>query len=129
MLFTGASIALILVYSFLLSVLFQIALHSLVQNRRGVGSALLHAWRIAKNDPLATTRAIMIDSVLYLTVLSFHVLYFMVFQLNTDDMGWPIRLPAIAVEAFAGCTRCAYWARAYRALGGLSTASEEAPTM
>jgi hypothetical protein len=128
-LFTGASIALVLVYSFLLSVLFQIALHSLVQNRRGVGSALLHAWRIAKNDPLATTRAILIDSVLYLTVLSFHLLYYMVFQLNASGMGWPILIPAIVVEAFAGCTRCAYWARAYRALGGLSTTAEEAPTM
>jgi len=127
-LFSGASIALILVYSFLLSILFQLALHSLVQNRRGVGSALLHAWRIAKNDPLATVRATLIDSVLYFTVVALLVTYFVVVNLN-ERTSLVLILPAALLESFAGCTRCAYWARAYRALGGLSTAEEEAPTI
>jgi hypothetical protein len=34
---------------------------------------------------------------------------------------YAVAILAALLDAFAGCTRCAYWARAYRALGGLST--------
>jgi hypothetical protein len=54
----GAMIIPILVvlmgYALALSVLNQLALHSLAHNRRGVYSALLHGWRIMRNDPWAT---------------------------------------------------------------------------
>lgn len=123
-LLAGTVVALMLVYSFTLSILFQIALHSLVRNRRGVGSALLHAWRIAKNDPMATARATTVDAVLYLTVLAVHVGSF------AASAALAVFAPAafvldVGVEAFAGCVRCAYWARAYEALGGLATVSDE----
>ncbi len=29
----------------------------------------------------------------------------------------------LALEAFAGCTRCVFWADSYRALGGIATIS------
>jgi hypothetical protein len=65
----GLSLGLVGIYGFVLSVLFQLALHSLAQNRRGVGSALLHAWRILRADPFAAGRATIVDAVLYVTVL------------------------------------------------------------
>ncbi|MCP4035953.1 MAG: hypothetical protein GY733_03380 [bacterium] len=117
----GVAAALMLIYGFLLSILFQIALHSLVQNRRGVASALLHAWRIAKNDPLATARATIVDLVLYITtiVIPFGIATLLVALLGLADS--LVLLPLMVLDGFAGCTRCAYWGRAYRALGGLST--------
>ena len=120
---SGVMVALLLVYSFLLSILFQLALHSLVQNRRGVGSALLHAWRIAKNEPMATVRATAADAVLYFTVLLIEVGLFL-------SLGWLqatawLLVPCVlGLIGFAGCTRCAFWASAYQSLGGLSTVDD-----
>lgn len=122
--FSGLLVLTMLVYGFLLSILFQIALHSLVQNRRGVGSALLHAWRIAKNDPMATWRAALVDAVLYFTILSLHaVLALLLFgtQVTAAILGLVV-LPLL--YGYAGCARCAFWARAYQSLGGLSTVTD-----
>ncbi len=117
---SGILVGLLLVYSFLLSILFQLALHSLVQNRRGVGSALLHSWRIAKSDPMATLRAALADAVLYFTVLVIEVALSLVLLLLPlpEVVLW---LPFFALVGFAGCARCAFWARAYQTLGGMST--------
>ncbi len=129
----GLVIALIAVYGFVLTVLFQLALHSLVQNRRGVGSALLHAWRIVRNDPTATGRATVVDLVLYLVVNAFqwgligvtalaaHLVELAGMQTATYLVALPGIVLVLALEAFTGCTRCAFWAQAYRSLGGLST--------
>jgi len=122
---TGLMVALTLFYGFLLSIVFQLALHSMVQNRRGVGSALLHAWRVARNDPLATVRATLVDAMLYgATVAVYFATYMVVVviaHLRAEAL-WALVVPFLfVVDALAGCTRCAYWARAYRALGGIST--------
>jgi hypothetical protein len=129
----GLTIGLIAVYGFVLAVLFQLALHSLVQNRRGVGSALLHAWRIARNDPQAAGRAAAVDGLLYLVVLAFQAGLLLLTTLATNLVelagmkgavllvGLPGVLLVLVLEAFAGCTRCAYWAQTYRSLGGIST--------
>lgn len=115
----GPLIALLLVYMMALAVLLQLALHSLVHNRRGVGSALIHAWRIARNDPWATARTIVVDLVLTLSVLAlWKLVYGAVGGMpGASVVNWFIQLPLIG---FAGVTRAGYWARAYRALGGLS---------
>ncbi|MFT5155218.1 MAG: hypothetical protein ACI841_005229, partial [Planctomycetota bacterium] len=101
---TGVCIALVIFYGFVLTVLFQIALHSLVQNRRGVGSALLHAWRIAKNDPMATVRATMVDAFLFAGVAVGLGLYLFLLGLVAPIIPPPVRglliLPAILVEAW-----------------------------
>lgn len=120
----GAMIVPILVvlmgYALALSVLNQLALHSLAHNRRGVYSALLHGWRIMRNDPWATARAVMVDLVLFLTIM-------MAWNMFTEFSGLlghaGLVLATIAkvlLTSFAGVARAGYWARAYRALGGLS---------
>ena len=112
------------VYGFLLTVLFQLALHSLAQNRRGVGSALLHSWRIARNDPFATARATMVDLVVYLTIWVMVAPFELwVVKSQVPDV---VRMVLIAaLIGFGGCVRCAFWARAYQILGGPSTWSDE----
>lgn len=109
-------LAFLVVYGVLLSVLHQLALHSLVHNRRGVASALLHAWRIARASPRDTFRAAVGDAVLSLSVyLASALLAGILGALPLVDT-----LPQLAVLGIAGVARAGYWARAYRALGGLS---------
>jgi hypothetical protein len=102
-------------YVLAVSVLCQLALHSLAHNRRGVGSALLHGWRIMRHDPWATARAVLVDLVLTLTVL---VLWWVLSTIVQVD--WLGIVLFVLLTGFAGVARAGYWARAYRALGGLS---------
>jgi len=107
----GPFIAVWLIYGLMLSVVYQLALHSLAQNDRGVTSAVVHAWRIVRNDPWATARSVLVDLVLY--VFQFAA----ALMLAATCVGIPLVVPLVG---FVGVTRAAYWARAYRALGGLS---------
>jgi hypothetical protein len=102
-------------YALAVVVLSQLALHSLAQNRRGVGSALLHGWRIMRHDVWATARAVLVDFVLSVSVL---ILWSLVSELFGDETLSDIVL--VLLLGFAGVTSAGYWARAYRALGGLS---------
>lgn len=123
---SGVLLALLLVYSFLLSVLFQIALHSLVANKRGVGSAVLHAWRIAKNDPMGAARAAAADAVLTVTIIGL--------QIGLMSIAALLHLPAtllwislLGLLGLAGVVRCGFWAQVYRTLGGISTLDPDVP--
>jgi hypothetical protein len=107
----GPFIAVLAVYVFLLSVLYQLALQSLAQNRRGVASAVHHAWRIARHDPWSTFRAVVVDVLLYVTTTLIAI------ALTVTLVGAPL---AVGMLGFAGTTRACYWARTYRVLGGLS---------
>ncbi|MDA1265980.1 MAG: hypothetical protein O2816_12940 [Planctomycetota bacterium] len=123
---SGVLLGLLVLYSFLLSILFQIALHSLAANQRGVGSALLHAWRIARNDPMAAARAAMADAVLTFTVLAIQIGVAVVEALVRvpEAIQW---LPLVALLGFLGLARCFFWGRVYRTLGGLSTLDPDVP--
>jgi hypothetical protein len=119
----GAVLAPVLIFTLLytlsLSVLYQLALHSLAHNRRGVGSALLHAWRIMRHDVWATARSILVD------VLLFVVVYGMWRFVDGLIGGLPggeyvMAFLALMMIGFLGVARAGYWARVYRALGGLS---------
>lgn len=107
----GPFIAVLAIYALLLSVLYQLALQSLAQNRRGVASAVHHAWRIARHDPWATFRAVVVDFLLYVTTTMMAIVLF------ATVIGAPFGLGMLG---FAGTTRACYWARTYRVLGGLS---------
>ena len=97
------------IYAAVVSVLFQLALHSLAQNRRGVVSALQHAWKLTQNDSWATLRAALVDCGLsaVLAILSF-------------SPSGSVVLAGVVLGAIAGVARALYWGRVYRALGGLT---------
>jgi hypothetical protein len=114
-------IVLVLVgYAIVLSVLNQFALHSLAHNRRGVYSALLHGWRIMRNDGWATARAVLVDLILLMTVaLGWAALSGFGRVLGKPWLDLAV-IVNLVLTGFAGVTRAGYWARAYRALGGLA---------
>jgi hypothetical protein len=114
------ALLLVLAYAAVLMVLNQLALHSLAHNRRGVASALTHAWRLVRGSPLGALRATLVDLVLFLSVvvasgIFAHTLF------GETPIGTFI---ALALSGFAGVTRAGFWARTYRALGGLSSADK-----
>ena len=107
---------LLLAYAVVLMVLNQLALHSLAHNRRGVASALTHAWRLVRASPLGALRATLVDFVLFLSVL-------LVGTVLAGFLGGGLGgLIALALLGFAGVARAGYWARTYRALGGMGHA-------
>jgi len=107
---------LILAYAAVLMVLNQLALHSLAHNQRGAASALTHAWRLVRADPMGALRASIVDFVLFLTVIVVGRVAGVALPAVLQD------LLALALYGFVGVARAGYWARAYRALGGLSPA-------
>jgi len=108
-------------YMLALSVLGQLGLQSLVENRRGVSSALLHAWRIMRHDPAATARAVVAE--LVLLVVAFAAVRAFSGIWGELPLNRPLTISfEVALMGFAGVVRAGYWARTYRALGGLTPA-------
>jgi len=121
----GPFILLFGLYMLALSVLGQLALQSLAENRRGVSSALLHAWRIMRHDPWATARAVVAEVLLLVLTVGFvRFVGGIVGGLpGGEHITWGLQF---ALMGFAGVVRAGYWARTYRALGGL-TPSDNVP--
>lgn len=114
-------LALLFAYAVVLLVINQLALHSMAHNRRGVSSALTHAWRLVRASPRSALRATGVDCVLAAFVLGLALaLNHLLLLLNAPE--WAGVLTLFPLYAFAGVTRAGYWARVYRALGGMSSA-------
>jgi hypothetical protein len=114
------ALLLVLAYAAVLMVLNQLALHSLAHNRRGVASALTHAWRLVRASPLGALRATLVDFVLFLSVVVATGIFG-----RTLFHGTALEtIIFLALSGFAGVTRAGFWARTYRALGGLSSADK-----
>ncbi|MDZ4774627.1 MAG: hypothetical protein SGI72_15985 [Planctomycetota bacterium] len=111
----GPLVLLFVSYALSMAVLTQLALHSLAHNRRGIGSALLHGWRIMRHDVPATSRAVIVD-----VLLTFAILLATTMIGSVIPFDWLDTVLGFVLSGFAGVARAAYWARAYRALGGLS---------
>tara|TARA_R110002126_G_scaffold1490_5_gene8745 strand:+ start:9033 stop:10064 length:1032 start_codon:yes stop_codon:yes gene_type:complete len=135
-LLSGCAVLMAMMYGLMLAVVFQLSLHSVVHNRRGVPSALLHAWRLVRNDPGATARSVVTDLVLVCTSFVVQLAmgslaYLMVrsvFGEGFDWLVWPILLVGvIIIESFIGTTRAGFWARAYFGLGGVTTRADAFP--
>ncbi len=112
---------LILAYASVLMVLNQLALHSLAHNRRGVASALTHAWRLVRASPMDALRATLVDFALFLSIVAVNLVLSNVLLAPRAFAGLAA-LIALLLYGFAGVTRAGFWARTYRALGGLSSA-------
>ena len=104
-------------YAAALEVLFQLALHSLAGNRRGVASALVHGWRLMRNDARGALRAATADLLLLGGVGALGAGLAALLELAGAGA---LSLPLLAVLAgWAGLARAGFWARAYRGLGGV----------
>jgi hypothetical protein len=125
--FALPALAILLIYNLLLSLLLQLALHSLVHNRRGVASALQHAWSILRQDPWAAGRALTGEILIAVISLLVGGAVNLVSALLSSTLGPFAALAVLALwiallcfGGVVGVMRACYWATAYRALGGLS---------
>jgi hypothetical protein len=111
------AVCLVLGYAAVLLALHMLALQSLAQNRRGVSSALTHAWRLVRAEPWGAVRACLVD--LSLQVLLLAAIAAAGAGLRITLIAAPLAgLVQVALLAVAGVTRAAFWSRVYRALGG-----------
>jgi hypothetical protein len=111
------AVCLVLGYASVLLALHMLALQSLAQNRRGVSSALTHAWRLVRAEPWGAVRACLVD--LSLQVLLLAAIAAAGAALRVTLIAAPLAgLAQVALFAVAGVTRAAFWSRVYRALGG-----------
>lgn len=140
----GGLIVLLMAYSFLLSILFQLSLQSLVRNQRGVGSAIQHAWRLVKAGPRRVLRATAVDMALLFTTLLVHLALIyalpgsspslaglsapepnpVILQEPSSWIGIPFTLALAILYGVMGCARSGFWTRAYFTLGGISTVEQ-----
>lgn len=109
---SGPSTIVVACYALVVSVLLQLSLHSLALNRRGVASALVHAWRLVRQEPWAAARAVLVDGVLSAVVAT-------IAMLLGAFGAWVAAIGGLLLAGFLGVTRACFWSRAYRALGGL----------
>jgi len=109
--------AVMLLYAAVLQIINQLALHSLACNRRGASSAMIHAWRLVRNEPWSVVRAGVVDLVLTVVTIA---IYAAATAVSVVMCIFAPLLPfiLISIRGFVGTTRAAYWARVYRALGG-----------
>ncbi len=114
-------LAFLSIYAVLLSILQLLALQSLASNKRGVASALTHAWRLAKHDPWSTGRTVAVGLMLDLAISVLSVGLSLLGDILPVGETLVVGLATMALLGFAGVTRAGYWARAYQALGGWST--------
>jgi len=99
----------------MVEVLTHLALMSNVHNRRGVVSALQHAWRLMRVNSAAATRAGLGHFALLAGVV---LAQLVVGQVLGISSGLLATLAIIAIAGAGGIARISYWERVYDDLGG-----------
>jgi hypothetical protein len=97
----------LVVYGTALEVLTQLALHSLAHNRRGVASAIQHAWRLVRVDPWASLRTTVVDLAVQLLLLT----ALAVLEGAACCMEPLVWLLYVLLLGFLGVARAPVWAR------------------
>lgn len=111
---------LLILYFVVLAALHQLALHSLVQNRRGMTSAIQHAWRLFRVEASLSLAYLLIEVV---TILIFAVAAFVISLCSIVICCLVPLLPLclLALTGLQGVLRAAFWARAYGDMGGATS--------
>lgn len=110
----------LILYFIVLAALHQLALHSLVQNRRGMTSALQHAWRLFRVEAPISISYLLVEASCVLVFLLVAWAVHLISPLFCCMCLLPM-LILLALEAFQGVLRAAFWARAYRQMGGATS--------
>ncbi len=114
---SGLALVLTLAYAAELGALHQLALASLVRHDRGVGSAVLHGWRLMRARPEHMRR---------LAAAEFALRALILFAASFAGYlaGGPWGLAQLALLAsLVGSVRCRAWSLIYPRLGGLTVAA------
>lgn len=111
----------LILYSLVIGALHQLALHSLVENRRGMTSALRHAWRLLRVNPQTSFSFLLVE----LCCVLVYSLTALVLGLSSALLCLLVPLSTLILlilRGFTGVLRAAFWARAYRQMGGATSA-------
>lgn len=113
---SGLALTFALVYGAELGALQALAQASLVRHKRGVGSALLHAWRLMRSDTETTRKIATVEFIARIAVIAAAIAMGRV-------AGVAAGLAQFAVlGTLIGGIRCHSWALAYPKVGGLEAA-------
>lgn len=116
----GLALMLLLVYAAELAALHQLAIASLVRHDRGVGSAVLHGWRLMRAEPRQSRR---------LAALEFGARALVLAAAASASVvaGGPWGLAQLLLlGSLVGSARCRAWSIAYPRMGGLPATGEAA---
>ena len=112
----------LIIYFIVLAALHQLALHSLVQNRRGMTSAIQHAWRLFRVDASISLSCLLVEASCLLVFALAGTAAGFVSILFCCLIVLVLPLTLAALKGFQGVLRAAFWARAYRDMGGATAA-------
>lgn len=110
----GLAIAVSLAYGAALGAVHSLSMASLVRHERGVGSAILHAWRLVRNRRATAGRMAFVEGASRVAILGLAIL-------AGHRFGpWAGLAVLVTFGALAGGMRCHAWSLAYPRVGGLS---------
>ena len=110
---SGLAASFILVYGAALGALQELSMASLVRHRRGVGSAILHGWRLMRARPRSSQRMAAAEFFSRIAVVAVAIVV-------GNLVGWPWGLAQLVLfGALVGGLRCHAWGLAYPKIGGL----------
>lgn len=114
---SGLALAFALVYGTALGALQELAMASLVRHERGVGSAILHAWRLIRNRRATSGRMALVEMTSRLAIV-------LVAGTLARYVGpaWGCA-QLVLFGALVGGLRCHAWSLAYPRVGGLAATS------
>ncbi|MFT5732864.1 MAG: hypothetical protein ACJAZN_000777 [Planctomycetota bacterium] len=111
---SGLALAFMLVYGAALGALHELSMASLVRHNRGVGSAILHGWRLMRARPLSGQRMAAAEFSSRIIVVGLAVTIGRV-------AGWAWGMSVLILfGALVGGLRCHAWSLAYPRIGGLA---------
>ena len=97
----------------------SLALHSLAANRRGAGSAMQHAWRLATGDVPSMAKSAALH---FAALAAPPVLAMLAYEPLLDGELVAAVVLSVVAGAFLSNALSHYWARAYQRMGGIHTA-------
>lgn len=126
-LLSGLGVAFAIAYGAGLGSVHELAYASLVRNERGVGSAVLHAWRLIRNRRVTSRQLSFAEVSTRVAVIAAAV------AVGRHAAPWAGVVTLVVLGAIAGGVRAQAWSITYGRLGGLgrikpSTEEDEPPS-
>lgn len=111
---SGLALAFMLVYGAALGALQELSMASLVRHHRGVGSAILHGWRLMRARPRSSRRMAAAEFASRVLVVGVAV-----GMGRAAGWAWGVAM-LVLFGALVGGLRCHAWSMAYPRIGGLA---------
>ncbi|QDV07879.1 hypothetical protein Poly30_34130 [Planctomycetes bacterium Poly30] len=115
---SGLALAFMLVYGAALGALQELSMASLVRHHRGVGSAILHGWRLMRARPRSSQRMAAAEFASRILVVGVAI-----GMGRAAGWAWGVAM-LVLFGALVGGLRCHAWSMAYPRIGGLARVAD-----